>query len=106
MAEGRRRVGSLGFVVGALVAVPATVFAVSNLETTSVQFLGWQADVPLWIVIGVSVLAGFIIGAGVTAAVQARRRRTRKKRAKADTAPPEDSVSRATNEPPTRADQV
>lgn len=78
-AEGRRRGGSLGFVIGIVVAVPATVFALSNLEHATVQFLGWQAEVPLWLVIAVSVLAGTVIGAGVTLALRARRRRERKK---------------------------
>lgn len=83
MAEGRTRFGSLGFVVGVLVAIPATAFALSNLEPATVEFLGWQAEVPLWLVIGASVLAGVVIGAGLTLALGARRRRTKKKARKA-----------------------
>ena len=81
-SDGRRRGGSLGFVIGLLVAVPATVFALSNLEQATVEVLGWQAEVPLWLVIGASVLSGAVIGVGVTLALQARRRRERKKSVK------------------------
>ena len=82
-SDGRHRGGSLGFVIGLFVAVPATVFALSNLEQATVEFLGWQAEVPLWLVIGASVLSGAVIGVGVTLALQTRRRRERKKAAKA-----------------------
>lgn len=81
MAEGRRRVGSLWFVVGVLVAVPATIFALSNLDTATIQFLGWQAETPLWAVISISVLAGVLIGSALTAALGARRRREKRRKA-------------------------
>jgi|GEM_PF-5420807 uncharacterized integral membrane protein len=81
MAEGRRRVGSLWFVVGVLVAVPATIFALSNLDTATIQFLGWQAETPLWAVIIISVLAGVLIGSALTAALGARRRRGKQRKA-------------------------
>jgi uncharacterized integral membrane protein len=84
MAEGRRRVGSLWFVVGVLVAVPATIFALSNLESATVEFLGWQAETPLWAVIGISVLAGVLIGAALTAAIGARRRRGKRRAVRAN----------------------
>lgn len=83
MAEaGSRRGGSLGFVIGVAVAIPATVFALSNLESTTVEFLGWESEVPLWLVILLSFTAGAVVGIGVLLAVQARRRlgRRREKR--------------------------
>lgn len=83
MVKGRRRSGSLGFVIGVVVAIPATLFALSNLEPATVEFLGWQAEVPLWAVIGLSVLAGVLIGSALTAAFGARRRREKKRRAQA-----------------------
>lgn len=81
MAEGRRRVGSLWFVVGVVLAVPATIFALSNLDTATIGFLGWQAEIPLWAVIVISVLAGVLIGSALTAAVGARRRREKQRKA-------------------------
>jgi uncharacterized integral membrane protein len=80
--EKRRRGGSLGFIIGIAVGIPATIFALSNLESADVEFLGWQAEVPLWAVIGLSLLAGIVIGMGVLLAVQARRRRERKREVK------------------------
>ncbi len=80
--ETRRRGGSLGFIIGIAVGIPATIFALSNLESTNVEFLGWQAEVPLWAVIGLSLLAGVAIGMGVLLAVQTRRRRHRKREIK------------------------
>ncbi len=91
--EGRRRGGSLGFAIGILVAVPATVFLLSNLEQATVEFLGWQAEVPLWLVIALSVLAGAVIGVGVTLALQARRRRDKRKAGKAAARPAEPSAT-------------
>jgi uncharacterized integral membrane protein len=83
VGQGRRRTGSLGFVVGVVVAIPATIFALSNLEPATVEFVGWQAEVPLWAVIGISVLAGVLIGSALTAAFGARRRREKKRKAQA-----------------------
>lgn len=78
----QRRGGSLGFVVGLVIGVPATIFALSNLEAVEVEFLGWQASTPLWVVIILSLLAGALIGCAVLLAWQARRRHTRKKAAR------------------------
>jgi uncharacterized integral membrane protein len=78
----RRRGGTLGFVVGIIIAIPATIFALSNLESTNVEFLGWQAEVPLWAVMGVAFLAGALLGVIVLLAWQARRKRGKKKVAK------------------------
>lgn len=84
MAETRpRRGGSLGFVVGFAIAIPATIFALSNLESAQVEFLGWTAEVPLWAVIGISFAAGALLGVVVLVTWQARRKRGRKKAAKA-----------------------
>lgn len=80
MAEkDRRRGASLGFVVGFGVGIPATVFALSNLEATRVEFLGWQAEVPLWAVMAISLVAGVVLGIAGLLAWQARRRRGRRK---------------------------
>ena len=89
----QRRGGSLGFVVGLALGVPATVFALSNLESVQVEFLGWTASKPLRVVIILSLLAGALIGCAVLLAWQARRRHTRKKAARKQ---PRD----ATQEPP------
>lgn len=80
---GQRRGGSLGFVVGFAIAIPATIFALSNLESTQVEFLGWAAEVPLWAVIALSLLTGVLLGIVMIVAWQARRRHGRKKAAKA-----------------------
>jgi uncharacterized integral membrane protein len=81
-AQATRRGGSLGFVVGLVIGVPATIFALSNLESVQVEFAGWTASTPLWVVIILSLLAGALIGCAVLLAWQARRRRTRKKAAR------------------------
>jgi len=78
----RRRGGGLLFVVGILVGIPATIFAVSNLESATVEFLGWTAQVPLWAVIALSIFAGALMGVAALLTMQARRRRGRKKDAK------------------------
>jgi uncharacterized integral membrane protein len=78
----QRRGGSLGFIVGLALGVPATIFALSNLESVEVEFLGWTASTPLWVVIILSLLAGVLIGCAVLLAWQARRRHTRKKAAR------------------------
>lgn len=92
-----RRGGSLGFVVGLALGVPATIFALSNLESVQVEFLGWTASTPLWVVIILSLLSGALIGCAVLLAWQARRRHTRKKAARGQ---PRD----ATDEPATHPD--
>lgn len=79
----RRRGGALGFVVGFGIGIPATIFALSNLEATNVEFLGWQAQVPLWAVIAASMLLGAVFAVAMLLAWQARRKRGRKKAAKA-----------------------
>jgi uncharacterized integral membrane protein len=89
----RRRGGGIFFVVGILVGIPATIFALSNLESVTVEFLGWTARVPLWAVIALSLLAGALLGTTALLAWQARRKHGRKKAAKReqqelDSAPP------------------
>lgn len=78
----RRTGGSLGFVVGFGIGIPATIFALSNLESVTVEFLGWQAETPLWAVITLSLLAGALLGLAVLLTWQARRRHGRRKQAK------------------------
>lgn len=82
MADTQRRGGTFGFLVGFGIAIPATIFALSNLESATVEFLGWQAEVPLWAVIALSFLAGALLGVIVLLAWQARRSRGKKKVAK------------------------
>ncbi len=89
----RRRGGSLGFVIGLALGVPATLFALSNLESVQVEFLGWTASTPLWVVIVLSLLAGALIGCAVLLAWQARRRHTRKKAAREQPRGPADEPS-------------
>lgn len=93
----QRRGGSLGFVIGLGLGVPATIFALSNLESVQVEFLGWTASTPLWVVIILSLLAGALIGCAVLLAWQARRRHTRKKAARG---------KRREEEPPTGPDDA
>lgn len=81
-SKASRRGGSLGFVVGLVIGIPATMFALSNLESVDVEFLGWEASVPLWIVIIVALIAGALGGCAVLLAAQARRRRGKKKAAR------------------------
>lgn len=78
----RRRGGTVGFIVGFGIAIPATIFALSNLESATIEFLGWQAQVPLWAVIGLSFLAGALLGIVLLLAWQARRKHGKKKVAK------------------------
>ncbi len=78
----RRRGGTVGFIVGFGIAIPATIFALSNLESATIEFLGWQAQVPLWAVIGLSLLAGALLGVVLLLAWQARRKHGKKKVAK------------------------
>lgn len=78
----RRAGGSLGFVVGFGIGIPATIFALSNLESVTVEFLGWEAETPLWAVITLSLLAGILLGLAILLTWQARRRRGRKKQAR------------------------
>ena len=93
----QRRGGSLGFVVGLALGIPATIFALSNLESVQVEFLGWTASTPLWVVIILSLLAGALIGCALLLAWQARRRHTRKKAARKQ-------ARDTTKEPPTGPD--
>jgi uncharacterized integral membrane protein len=88
VAGGRRRVGTLWFVVGIAVAIPATIFAVSNVEPTTIEFAGWQAEVPLYLVIGASLFAGIVIGAALASAIGVSRRRARRRQRKAAAIPP------------------
>jgi uncharacterized integral membrane protein len=78
----RRRGGGLLFVVGILVGIPVTIFAVSNLESATVEFLGWTAQVPLWAVIALSLLAGALLGIAALLTWQARRKHGRKQAAR------------------------
>ena len=102
----QRRGGSLGFIVGVGVGIPATVFALSNLEATTVEFLGWQAEVPLWTVIGLSIAAGALLGAAGLLTWQARRRHGRNKAAKQAARAPQEGAKDAGGstalEPPDR----
>jgi uncharacterized integral membrane protein len=76
-------VGTLWFVLGIAVAIPATIFAVSNVEPTTIEFAGWQAEVPLYLVIGASLFAGIVIGAALASAIGVSRRRARRRQRKA-----------------------
>jgi uncharacterized integral membrane protein len=87
VAGGRRRVGTLWFVLGIAVAIPATIFALSNVEPTTIEFAGWEAEVPLYLVIGASLFAGIVIGAALASAIGVTRRRARRRQRKAVSAP-------------------
>lgn len=100
MADSKpRRGGSLGFVVGFAIAIPATIFALSNLESARVEFLGWTAEVPLWAVIAISFLAGAVLGLVWLLTWQARRKRGRKKAAKAAAKREQPSIDNSDDHP-------
>lgn len=104
MAEAQhRRGGGLLFVVGILVGIPATIFALSNLESTTVEFLGWAAEVPLWAVIMLSILVGAVLGTAGLLTWQARRKRGRKKAAKREKQAAEAQEREAVEPSPTKA---
>ncbi len=45
----------------AAIAVVATIFVISNLESVPVSFLGYEATLPLWLMILGSLLTGVLL---------------------------------------------
>lgn len=66
----------VAFAGGILIAVLAMLFVLSNGQPVTVAFLGWDAQVPLWLVI----LASLLLGALLVLMVQGGRKASRKLR--------------------------
>jgi uncharacterized integral membrane protein len=77
--EGRewteRREGPGGIaILLVVVAVLLLVFVLQNTNEADVNFLFWDAAVPLWVVIGIAAALGFV-GGWLVAWMRGRRRR-------------------------------
>lgn len=75
-----RREGPGGIAILLIVVVVLLlIFVLQNTNEADVNFLFWDASVPLWIVIGISAVLGFVAGwLARRARVRARTKRARK----------------------------
>ncbi|MFI5593153.1 lipopolysaccharide assembly LapA domain-containing protein [Amycolatopsis sp. NPDC051758] len=69
----------LGVAVGALLAVSVALLIVQNGQSAGLSWLGWQFQVPLWLILLLAVAAGAVLmAAGVLLGMRARSRRDRR----------------------------
>lgn len=72
-----------GLVVGLLLATALVILAAQNTDDTTVRFLGWRIEAPLFLLVLGSVIAGIVLGQ-IVGGIYRVRRRTIKKRAAED----------------------
>ena len=60
-AEGGRGVPSLKLVALLLVVIALAIFVFQNDHDAQIEFLGWDVEWPVALVIGISVVAGVIL---------------------------------------------
>jgi uncharacterized integral membrane protein len=73
--EGRKI--SPGIVVALVVGVLLLIFIVQNDEDTPVTWIFTDTETPLWVVILVSAVAGYLVGQFIEAGIKRRRRSRR-----------------------------
>jgi uncharacterized integral membrane protein len=66
---------SVGAVFGGVAAVLALIFIVQNTESSTVNFLFWEFDLPVWVWALILFLLGGVTGYGFSWRRQRRRRR-------------------------------
>jgi uncharacterized integral membrane protein len=71
-SEGRRV--SPEFVVAAVIAVLLVIFIVQNGENAKVTWLVFDREPPVWAIIVVSAVAGYVLGQLIEIGVRRRRR--------------------------------
>jgi uncharacterized integral membrane protein len=64
-------------IVALLIGVLLLIFIVQNADDTEVTWIVTDSSTPLWVVIFVSAVAGYLIGQLIEAGVKRRRRRRR-----------------------------
>jgi len=74
-ARGRRGPSGLVAVISSVLGALLAIFAIQNLDSTSVNFLSWDVELPLAATIGIA----FVVGALIGSLLNWRRRRSRAK---------------------------
>jgi uncharacterized integral membrane protein len=49
-------------IVAIVIAVLVVIFAIQNAETARIDVLFWGVDIPVWVVIAVTAVLGFVVG--------------------------------------------
>jgi uncharacterized integral membrane protein len=81
----RSHVGILAFVAGVVVAASAAVLVVQNTSSAAIEWFWFDLQLPLWLVLAASFLAGLIVAPLLHVATkQVRHRREEKLRLIAD----------------------
>jgi uncharacterized integral membrane protein len=73
--EGRKI--SPAIIVALILGVVLLIFIVQNSDDTDVTWIFADSSTPLWVVILVSAVAGYLIGQLIEAGIKRRRRRAR-----------------------------
>jgi uncharacterized integral membrane protein len=71
--EGRR--ASAGLIIAGLIVIAVAIFVAQNTNSIPVQFLVFDFEMPLWLLLVIVFLLGAVVGQG---AMWLRRRRKRK----------------------------
>jgi uncharacterized integral membrane protein len=74
-SEGRKI--SPGIIVALVIGVLLLIFIVQNDDDTPVTWIFTDTETPLWVVILVSAIAGYLIGQFIEAGIKRRRRNRR-----------------------------
>ena len=72
-ADEQRRI-TPGLIAFALAAAALVAFAVQNTEQRRVEFLVWDLDIALWVLVLASSAAGALVWSGISALRRRRRR--------------------------------
>jgi uncharacterized integral membrane protein len=72
-AQQRRRV-SAGLVALAVAGAALVVFTVQNPDRVRVEFLAWELDLALWLLVLASAAAGALVWSGISVLRRRRRR--------------------------------
>jgi uncharacterized integral membrane protein len=75
--EDNRRKVSPELIVAAVIAVLLVIFIVQNSDKTDVTWIVTDSTTPLWVVIFVAAIAGYLLGRLIEIGLRRRRSRTR-----------------------------
>jgi uncharacterized integral membrane protein len=75
----KRHSGTVGLVLGIILAASAALLIVQNTQTVPVHWLWFDADAPMWLIITVALAVGLIGGPLIVAGIRYSRRRRRER---------------------------
>ena len=84
--EERRSPFGSGFIVGAIVAAGAALLFVQNSHSSDFEWLWFNFDAPMWLLLGLTLIAGMVVGDAGRILLSRSRYRTVHRRSDRDTA--------------------